>query len=194
MKMPKKKILFSVLAIFTALLFLCCGKPKEESELPTVLPSESVTETASASEEKEETAEESTETASASEETEETAETTSDEITVTEDGEYHDKEHVAFYIHRFGKLPRNYITKEKAEKLGWKSAKGNLMTVAPGKSIGGNVFGNRGKQLPEKKGRKYYECDIDYQSGIRNAKRIVYSNDGLIFYTEDHYKTFEQLY
>ena len=66
--------------------------------------------------------------------------------------------------------------------------------VAPGKSIGGSYFGNYEEKLPEKKGRDYYECDIDYDGGYRGAKRIVYSDDGLIFYTEDHYKTFEQLW
>ena len=38
------------------------------------------------------------------------------------------------------------------------------------------------------------ECDIDYDGGYRGPKRLIYSNDGLVFYTEDHYKTFEQLY
>ena len=115
-------------------------------------------------------------------------------ITVTEDGEYTDKDHVALYLHAFGKLPSNYITKEEAEDLGWVSSLGNLWKVAPGKSIGGSHFGNYEKLLPTKKGRKYYECDIDYKGKSRGAKRIIYSNDGLIFYTEDHYESFEQLY
>ena len=71
---------------------------------------------------------------------------------------------------------------------------GTLDKVAPGKSIGGDKFGNYEKILPVKKGRVYRECDIDYQKGNRNAKRIVYSNDGLIYYTGDHYKTFTKLY
>ena len=61
-------------------------------------------------------------------------------------------------------------------------------------SIGGSAFGNYEGQLPKAKGRKYYECDIDYTGGYRNEKRLIYSNDGLVFYTQDHYKTFEQLY
>ncbi len=113
---------------------------------------------------------------------------------VTEDGEYSDKEHVAAYIHKYNKLPDNYITKAEAEDLGWVSTKGNLWKVAPGKSIGGDRFGNYEGLLPKKKGRTYYECDIDYKGKTRNAKRIIYSNDGLIFYTSDHYETFEQLY
>ena len=113
---------------------------------------------------------------------------------VTEDGSYTSMEEVSAYIHEFGHLPDNYITKSEAKNLGWKSSEGNLTIVAPGKSIGGDNFSNREGQLPKQSGRKYYECDIDYTGGTRNSKRIVYSNDGLIFYTEDHYNTFEQLY
>ena len=113
---------------------------------------------------------------------------------VREDGEYTSKDEVAAYIHEFGHLPSNYITKKKAEELGWVAREGNLWKVAPGKSIGGGRFGNYEGLLPEKNGRKYYECDIDFRGKSRGAKRIVYSNDGLIFYTEDHYETFEQLY
>ena len=113
---------------------------------------------------------------------------------VTEDGEYTSKEEVAAYLHQFGHLPSNYITKKEAEALGWDSREGNLWEVAPGKSIGGSRFGNYEGSLPDKNGRKYYECDIDYTGGYRGAKRIIYSGDGLIYYTEDHYKTFEKLY
>lgn len=109
-------------------------------------------------------------------------------------GSYTGKEQVALYLHIYGKLPDNYITKREAENMGWDSGKGNLEEAAPGKSIGGNRFGNREGLLPEKDGRNYYECDIDYDGGYRGGKRIVYSNDGLIYYTEDHYKTFELLY
>lgn len=116
------------------------------------------------------------------------------QVTVEKGGEYSDKEHVAAYIHTFNSLPDNFITKNEAEALGWDSSKGNLWDVAPGKSIGGDVFGNYEGQLPKEKGRVYHECDIDYAGGFRNAKRIVYSTDGLIFYTEDHYETFEELY
>lgn len=112
---------------------------------------------------------------------------------VVEDGTYSDKEHVAAYLRAFGKLPSNYITKKEAQALGWVSTLGNLWDVAPGKSIGGDRFGNYEGQLPTAKGRKYTECDIDYSGGSRNAKRIIFSNDGLIFYTEDHYTTFEEM-
>ena len=115
-------------------------------------------------------------------------------IKVKEQGQYTDKDRVALYIHTYGHLPDNYITKAEAQKLGWDNTLGNLRKVAPGKSIGGDRFGNYEGQLPKANKRKYFECDIDYKSGKRNAKRIVFSNDGLIFYTNDHYKTFQQLY
>ena len=100
---------------------------------------------------------------------------------------------MALYIHTYGHLPANYITKKQAQSLGWEGSK--LEPYAPGKSIGGDYFGNYEGQLPKKKGRKYYECDIDAQGKkSRGAKRIVYSNDGLIYYTGDHYETFELLY
>ena len=120
-----------------------------------------------------------------------------DVLTVDEDGHYTSKEEVALYIHTYGKLPSNFISKKEAEELGWKKKDGEagqLHAVAPGMSIGGSSFGNYEGLLPEKKGRKYYECDINYKKGNRGAERIVYSNDGLIFYTGDHYESFEQLY
>ena len=112
-------------------------------------------------------------------------------LTVEKDGEYTDKEHVALYLYLFGELPANYITKKEANELGWPD-EGNLGTVAPGKSIGGDYFGNYEGLLPKKKGRKYTECDIDFKGKSRGAKRIIFSNDGLIFYTEDHYKSFRE--
>ena len=115
-------------------------------------------------------------------------------LNVEENGNYTSKEEVALYIHTYGKLPVNYITKKQAQELGWDPEKGNLSDILPGMSIGGNVFGNYEGALPRAGGRRYFECDIDYEGGYRGAKRIVYSNDGLVFYTEDHYNTFEQIY
>lgn len=115
-------------------------------------------------------------------------------INVEENGNYTSKDDVALYIHTYGKLPLNYITKAKAQEMGWDPEKGNLSDVLPGMSIGGSAFGNYEGNLPRATGRKYFECDIDYEGGYRGAKRLIYSNDGLVFYTEDHYKTFEQLY
>lgn len=115
-------------------------------------------------------------------------------LEITEDGQYTGKEEVAAYIHSFGHLPDNFISKTKAKKLGWDSKEGNLWDVAPGMSIGGSRFQNYDGTLPDKKGRTWTECDIDYAGGFRGAKRMVFSDDGLIYYTEDHYQTFEQLY
>ena len=116
-----------------------------------------------------------------------------EELFVVEGQEYSDKEHVAAYLRAFGKLPPNYMTKKEAQALGWVNSLGNLWEVAPGKSIGGDRYGNYEGQLPDAKGRKYFECDIDFDGTFRNAKRIIFSNDGLIFYTEDHYQTFEEM-
>jgi len=103
-------------------------------------------------------------------------------------------EEVANYIKTHQKLPDNFITKEEARKLGWDPKKGNLHEVAPGKSIGGDIFHNREGKLPNKEGRIWYEADINYRSGHRGKDRIVFSNDGLIYKTEDHYQTFERMY
>lgn len=113
---------------------------------------------------------------------------------IDENGTYTSKEEVAAYLYEYGHLPSNFITKKEAKKLGWVSSEGNLDEVAPGMSIGGDYFGNYEGNLPEAKGRDYYECDIDFDGTYRNAKRIVFSDDGLIYYTEDHYETFELLY
>jgi guanyl-specific ribonuclease Sa len=113
--------------------------------------------------------------------------------TLDEDATYTTKEDVALYIYTYGHLPNNFITKKEAENLGWSG--GSLEPYAPGKCIGGSRFGNYEGILPEKDGRTYTECDIDtLGADKRGAKRIVFSNDGLIYYTEDHYETFELLY
>lgn len=112
---------------------------------------------------------------------------------ITKDGTYTSKEDVALYLYTYGELPSNYITKKEAQALGWDG--GSLEPYAPGKSIGGDYFGNYEGNLPKKKGRTYHECDIDTKGArSRGAKRLVYSTDGLIYYTGDHYETFELLY
>lgn len=100
---------------------------------------------------------------------------------------------VADYIQEHHELPPIYITKKEARKLGWEPSEGNLHKVAPGKSIGGDVFRNREGLLPNKKGRIWYEADIHYTGGKRGSDRILYSNDGLIYQTTNHYKTFQQI-
>ena len=111
---------------------------------------------------------------------------------VTEGVCYYDLEHVVLYLDQYGALPDNYITKEEARALGWEG--GSVENYLDGAAIGGDRFGNREGLLPEATGRSYTECDIDTngQSG-RGAKRLVFSNDGLYFYTEDHYETFSEL-
>ena len=109
------------------------------------------------------------------------------------EGYYYSKEDVALYIHTYGCLPGNFITKKEAQSLGWTG--GSLEKFAPGMAIGGDRFGNYEGLLPTKKGRTYTECDIDTKGkSSRGAKRIVFSNDGLIYYTDDHYESFTLLY
>lgn len=117
-----------------------------------------------------------------------------DNSIILESGSYTTPEDVAEYIHTFGTLPHNFITKDDAIALGWDKSKGNLWEVAEGMSIGGDRFGNYEGLLPDSEGRIWTECDVNYQGGFRGAERIIFSNDGLIFYTNDHYQTFEQLY
>ena len=115
-------------------------------------------------------------------------------LTVSEDGWYDSKEEVALYLHLYGHLPGNYITKKEAEALGWTG--GSVERYAgEGTAIGGSRFGNYEGLLPVAKGRTYTECDIGtVGASSRGAKRLVFSNDGLIYYTEDHYASFELLY
>ena len=125
--------------------------------------------------------------------TEATTTTTEPEAAIDFDGTYTKKDDVALYIHTYGCLPKNFISKKDAQALGWEG--GSLEPYAPGMCIGGSYFGNYEGLLPEKKDRKYTECDIDtLGKKSRGAKRIVFSNDGLIYYTDDHYESFELLY
>ena len=101
---------------------------------------------------------------------------------------------IADYLFEHGELPDNFITKKEAQALGWDSKQNYVSDVAPGKSIGGDYFGNYEGALPTVKGRKYYEADCYYTGGKRRAERIVYSSDGHVWYTEDHYTTFTELF
>ncbi len=108
-------------------------------------------------------------------------------------GSYTTKDDVALYLHIYGHLPPNFITKKEAEMAGWYG--GPLDRVLPGMCIGGDYFGNYEGQLPRAKGRKWAECDINtLGKRSRGAERIIFSNDGLIYYTPDHYESFELLY
>lgn len=116
-----------------------------------------------------------------------------DDLIVEYGYDYYSPDEVALYLHAFEELPPNYITKYDAQDWGWDSREGNLWDVAYGCCIGGDKFGNREGLLPKAKGRQYYEADVNYDGGYRGGERIVFSNDGLIFYTEDHYETFIEI-
>ena len=206
-----RRITALLLALLLALSLTACGNPAQtmdtiEKNAQTVqqiaeVPNDTEEDTESAAlpaskaqepaEEASEAPAQASDQETAAEETEEApaAETPA----IDEDGVYTTKDDVALYLHTYGHLPSNFITKKEAEKLGWSG--GSLEPYAPGKCIGGSHFGNYEGILPEKDGRSYTECDIDtLGADKRGAKRIVFSNDGLIYYTEDHYETFELLY
>ena len=205
-----RRIAALLLALLLALSLTACGNPAQtmdtiEKAAQTVQQiaevlndTEEDTESAAlpASEAQEAAEEASEEPAQASDQetaAEEPAEAAAETPAIDEDGVYTTKDDVALYLHTYGHLPSNFITKKEAEKLGWSG--GSLEPYAPGKCIGGSRFGNYEGILPEKDGRSYTECDIDtLGADKRGAKRIVFSNDGLIYYTEDHYETFELLY
>lgn len=205
-----RRITALLLALLLALSLTACGNPVQtmdtiEKTAQTVQQiaevlndTEEDTESAAlpASEAQEAAEEASEEPAQASDQetaAEEPAEAAAETPAIDEDGVYTTKDDVVLYLHTYGHLPSNFITKKEAEKLGWSG--GSLEPYAPGKCIGGSHFGNYEGILPEKDGRSYTECDIDtLGADKRGAKRIVFSNDGLIYYTEDHYETFELLY
>lgn len=119
--------------------------------------------------------------------------TSGQDLALPEDGTYTSKDEVAWYLHTYGHLPDNYVTKDEAEDAGWKTRGLSLSEACPGMSIGGDRFSNREGRLPS---GKYRECDIDYNGrGSRGPKRLVYTTDcSRIYYTDDHYQTFRRLY
>ena len=120
-------------------------------------------------------------------------EETSADPVLDEYGSYTSKEDVALYIYTYGCLPQNFITKDQARQAGWNG--GSLEPYCPGMCIGGDSFGNREGLLPKAQGRSWTECDINtLGADSRGAERIVFSNDGLIYYTGDHYESFTLLY
>ena len=213
-----KKLLCLLLALLTALSLTGCAglldvydaadgydeyelsdsaaESYEETEVSSevALESESSPPEESSSEAEETSSEaEDTDIPDESSEPDEAPEQSDTEPAIAEDGSYTSKEDVALYIHTYGHLPDNFITKNEARELGWSG--GSLEPYAEGCCIGGDRFGNREGRLPDAAGRSYTECDIDtLGAASRGAKRIVFSNDGLIYYTEDHYETFELLY
>lgn len=116
-----------------------------------------------------------------------------DDLLVEYGYDYYAAGEVALYLHAFEELPPNYITKDEARNWGWNSGD-DLWDTSYGYCIGGDEFGNREGALPKARSRQYYECDVNYYGGHRGAERLVFSNDGLIYYTGDHYENFELLY
>ena len=169
----RKYLKYIILAVLSTLLLLSGGCSKKDNATSTPSDTAAAAETAVTN-------------AASEDETE-------DGTALDESGSYTSKEDVALYIYTYGKLPENFITKKEAKKLGWDG--GSLEPYAPGMAIGGDRFGNYEGLLTEEDGVTYTECDIDTVGAkSRGAKRIVFSNTGNIYYTEDHYKTFEQLY
>jgi len=174
-----KRILALLLALVMALGLFACGVDLPPQELEGSLPL--LTEPAVT----EPVVTEPTQT--------EPTETEPEESILDPEGWYYSAEEVALYLVTYGELPGNFITKNEARELGWEG--GSVQDYLEGAAIGGDKFGNREGLLPKADGRQYYECDIDTDGkSSRGAKRIVYSNDGLIYYTEDHYESFILLY
>ncbi len=89
-------------------------------------------------------------------------------------------------------LPDYYISKEDALAIGWKLSKWPSNFV-PGKTITAGLYKNLDGHLPQATGRIWHEADINYKTGKRNSQRVLWSNDGLIFVTYDHYETFYEI-
>lgn len=194
-----KRISAFVLALVWALTLTACDVPAADVPAPSdgtpSIPSAAVSEEPSHAPESEPPAEtERTESQVSETQAPETQTPESEPPAVAEDGWYSSKEEVALYLHLYGHLPGNYVTKRQAQDKGWSGGSVERYT-GEGTAIGGSRFGNYEGLLPEAEGRSYQECDIDtVGASSRGAKRIVYSNDGLIYYTGDHYESFELLY
>lgn len=102
-------------------------------------------------------------------------------------------EKVAAWIHQNHRLPDYYLRKGEARRDGWEPSRSNLCEVLPGRAIGGDHFSNREGRLPDASGRRWYEADVNYRCGHRNADRLLYSSDGLVYLTTDHYRTFTRI-
>lgn len=195
----RKRLSALLLALIWAVTLSACGSPAAyESLFPSAVPSvpasTAASEAPSAQPESQppESAPPEAEPSESQPPESQTAESAAP--AVSEDGWYDSKEEVALYLHLYGHLPDNYVTKREAQDLGWTGGSVERYT-GEGTAIGGSRFGNYEGRLPEAAGRTYTECDIGtVGSSSRGAKRLVYSNDGLIYYTEDHYESFELLY
>ena len=103
-----------------------------------------------------------------------------------------EKDGADYWLKHFGELPEYYVTKEELIKYGWSDGK-KPSKFAPGKMYSKGVYENSDGHLPDAPGRIWYEADINYYEGRRNRHRVLWSNDGLIFVTYDHYETFYEI-
>jgi hypothetical protein len=85
------------------------------------------------------------------------------------------------------RLPARYATKDDATTHGWHG--GGLCTLWPGYVIGGDIFHDAGAPLPKASGRSYREADLDSDCRGRGPKRLIFSSDGLLYITVDHYRS-----
>ncbi len=106
-----------------------------------------------------------------------------------------------------GFLPARYRTKDEMLALGvdWedgmapsrvagKTAKGGGRPIPSDVQIGGDVFFNAPEVFPSAPGRVWFEVDIGLDNALprsypRPGTRMLYSSDGLIYMTTDHYTT-----
>ena len=151
----------------------------ESTETPVIEETPEVTESPEITEEPEETKTPA-----------QTEEPMQNSVIVEEAGIYDTKDEVAWYLYTYHHLPSNFMTKKEARKRGWEG--GALNRTIKGMCIGGDVFRDYEDSLPEIDG-KYYECDIGtLTKRSRGAKRLIWSYDYQdIYYTDDHYDTFE---
>ena len=183
MKNIRGKIRLAAALLLVLLFTACAGSVEPETQTPADSVETSVTETQTPEE---------TQTEPETQAPADSPEAAAGAELPVEGGSYYDVENVVLYLYLYGELPPNYITKEEAEALGWSG--GSVEKYEAGAAIGGDRFGNREGLLPAAQGRKYTECDIDtLGADTRGAKRLVFSNDGLYFYTADHYESFSEV-
>ena len=180
----KKLQLFAISLITLVMLLLsACGVQVSGT-------TESPKESASAAQQTSKTG--SSQKEEASEDTENTSDALTEDKLPAYGDYYYDLTNVVLYIEVYDELPPNYITKAEARELGWEG--GSVEDYMDGAAIGGDYFGNYEGLLPEENGRTYTECDIDTNGyGSRGSRRLVFSNDGLYFYTSDHYESFSEV-
>ena len=98
-----------------------------------------------------------------------------------------------FWLKYKGVLPNYYVSRFEAKAKGWNPKLLNFSKACPEQMLAGGIYRNDDGHLPEKTGRIWHEADINYKYGRRNSQRVLYSNDGLIFVTYDHYYTFHEI-